>query len=297
MEIRELKAFVTVAQELNFRKASDLLGMSQPPLTRLISQMEERLSVKLFDRTTRSVSLTGEGLHLLSRAKEILKNVYDLENELKDLKKNKPSLIKVALHPSALHSNVPKLISAYKEQFPNVKFLISEAKTGAFVKNVDVMFGPNLFSSKAYEQFELQSHELGFLVSQDNPLARKNSIKFSDLKGQTLIFHGRSENLGFQKELGEFLKKKKIPVNIYYKRSGESCPHLAVTGKGILISSKKLIPESAGGKFIPLEDYYPKLRIYATWETENQTLPMKAFVSFLQEQKSIPGSGMDYHFN
>ncbi len=63
MELRELKAFIAVAEELNFRKAADRLNMSQPPLTRLISLMEENLNTKLFTRTTRSVELTGAGLH------------------------------------------------------------------------------------------------------------------------------------------------------------------------------------------------------------------------------------------
>ncbi len=58
MDIRELKAFTVVAQELNFRKASEALGMTQPPLTRLISNLEESLGVKLFHRTTRTVELT-----------------------------------------------------------------------------------------------------------------------------------------------------------------------------------------------------------------------------------------------
>ena len=69
MEIRSLKAFITIAEELNFRKAADKLNITQPPLTRMITQLESDLGCKLFNRTTRSVELTGAGIHLLQKGR------------------------------------------------------------------------------------------------------------------------------------------------------------------------------------------------------------------------------------
>ncbi|MFL6123661.1 LysR family transcriptional regulator, partial [Actinophytocola sp.] len=72
MEIRELTYFRAVAEELNFSRAAERLGIAQPPLSRAISQLERRLGVRLFDRDTRQVSLTPAGEVLLTEAIHVL---------------------------------------------------------------------------------------------------------------------------------------------------------------------------------------------------------------------------------
>ncbi|MDQ3783866.1 MAG: LysR family transcriptional regulator, partial [Actinomycetota bacterium] len=72
LEVRELRYFVAVAEELNFSRAAGRLGMAQPPLSRAISQLEKRLGVQLFERSNRKVTLTAAGLTLLDEARSAL---------------------------------------------------------------------------------------------------------------------------------------------------------------------------------------------------------------------------------
>jgi LysR family transcriptional regulator, benzoate and cis,cis-muconate-responsive activator of ben and cat genes len=300
MDIRELKAFSVVAQELNFRKASEILGMTQPPLTRLISNLEESLGVKLFHRTTRSVELTGEGVFLLNRARQILGEMDILESDIRAIGKAKSKTIKLSLQPCAIHTSIPRLISSFKEQFPNIKFQIVETtfknpEDDLRKGKVDISMGNEQKTTEEFQQFPLEAYALGMLINKRNPLSKKKSIQFQDLTGETLIFHGKQEHLGFQEDFHNLMKSKKIPVKVYYKKLGESCGNLVIVDKGLLITSKKFVPKSSEVIFVPFSDFVPKQKITAMWSNKSQSPEVKSMISFMEEHSSVPHSDMDYH--
>ncbi|WPU64317.1 LysR family transcriptional regulator [Peredibacter starrii] len=300
MESRELKAFVILAEELNFRKAAERLNMSQPPLSRLINQMEYDLGVKLFNRSTRQVELTGAGLHLLKKGKDLLSQMEKMEMEVRSLPKMKEKKLHFSFTHSAFHSNIPRIISSFKEQFPKVEIEIEEHTLSSlerFLKSgkVDIAFGVNDFKDSAIEKMAVQTHEIGVLVPIHNPLAKKKTIRPQDLEGETLIFHGKHENLGFQSEFLEYLKSKDVHPKVYYKKRKESCPTLVTHGKGLLITSRSMMHTREGAIFVPFAEYSPRLKIFANWARENKSLPLQMFLNFLEEQTSVPSSEMDYH--
>lgn len=84
MEFRVLKYFLTVVREENITKAANILHITQPTLSRQLAQLEEDIGVKLFDRGTRKISLTNEGMLLRRRAEEIISLVDKTEQELNE---------------------------------------------------------------------------------------------------------------------------------------------------------------------------------------------------------------------
>lgn len=301
MDFRELKAFITVAEELNFRKASELLNMTQPPLTRLISQMEEDLGVKLFVRTTRKVELTGAGVHLLNESKNLLESIHKIEKEVRSIGRLKTGSIKVGLYGPVFHSELPKVISSFKEQFKGIKLDMSEVTSSNqlnYLKSgkLDVCFTDKEIDDEILGSQKILQMELGFLVHPQHKFAKKKSIKLTDLKNETLIFHGKHENLGFQQEFHTILRKKDIDVQVYYKKKKESCPHLAIMDKGIILSSKSMANHNHTGlKFVPLADYSSTLKFFVVWNKSNVDVSLKAFLSFFNESHQTPSSDMDYH--
>ena len=300
MEVRELKAFIAVAEELNFRKAAERLNISQPPLTRIINQLEAALGVKLFTRTTRSVELTGAGLHLLKKGKDILAQISQTEMEVRTLQKTKSGKLHLSLNYGAIHSDLPRLISSFKEQFPKISVVIVESSFSNLASSlrsakIDMAFCPNIFKEQVLNQVPIQSHEIGLLISKINPLSQKKFLKLNDLEGETLIYHGKHEHLGFQEEFLEFLKLKDIRPKVYYKKSKESCAILVGEGKGLLLTSKRAAHITKEAVYIPFAEYSPRVKFYATWSLDNPSLPLKAFVNFLEEK--APSSEMDGHLS
>lgn len=300
MEIRELRAFITVAEELNFRKAAERLNISQPPLTRIINQLEADLNVKLFNRTTRSVELTGAGLHLLKKGKEIIAQLSQTEMEVRTLQKTKTGKLHLSLNFGAIHSDLPRLISSFKEQFPKISVVVVESSFSNLASNlrsakIDMAFCPNIFKEQSLNQLPIQAQEIGLLISKDNALSQKKSLKLNDLEGETLIYHGKHEHLGFQEEFLDFLKLKDVRSKIYYKKTKESCSILVGAGKGLLLTSKRAAHISEDAVFVPFTEYSPKVKFYATWSANNTSLPLKAFINFLEEK--APTSEMDGHLS
>lgn len=299
MEIRELKAFVILAEELNFRKAAERLGMTQPPLTRLIKQLEHDLEAKLFKRTTRSVELTPAGLHLLQRGKSLIAEFTKTEMEIKKLHQLKVGRLRIALSGPALHSTVPRLISHFKSEFPKVSVELvdnpKDLKACLADGRVDISFGVNKITDVDFCMRSIETYELGLLIPRDNVLSRKKSIKLCDLEGQTLIFHNRHEHLGFQAEFYEFLKSKGITPRVYYKKSREVCGHLVLLGKGLLITSKKFVDARTEAVYVPFAEYDPKVDILAMWGAGNSSISLKAFLNFLDRPEPSPSPASEAH--
>ncbi|MEX3101932.1 MULTISPECIES: LysR family transcriptional regulator [unclassified Streptomyces] len=112
MEIRELRYFVAVAEELHFGKAAERLGMAQPPLSRAIVQLERRLGVALLERTSRRVTLTGAGAVLLAEGRAILSAVTAAERRTRRAAAAEPSLV-LAVKSGTAGELLAKLLDAY----------------------------------------------------------------------------------------------------------------------------------------------------------------------------------------
>jgi DNA-binding transcriptional LysR family regulator len=112
VETRELRYFVSVAEELHFGRAAERLGIAQPPLSRTIARLERRLGVALLERTSRKVSLTEAGAVLLTEGRAILGALATAERRTQRAATNRPSLV-LATKAGASRELLTKLLDAY----------------------------------------------------------------------------------------------------------------------------------------------------------------------------------------
>jgi DNA-binding transcriptional LysR family regulator len=126
MELRHLRYFVAVAEELNFRRAAERLHLAQPPLSTQIKALEAELGAKLFERSTRSVRLTPSGRVFLDEARLVLMAAEQAEQSVRKAEHGLTGTLRIGLlAPTATH-RLARMLRRYRQIFPGVQFSLYE---------------------------------------------------------------------------------------------------------------------------------------------------------------------------
>src|SRR5919198_2934507 len=127
LDTRLLRAFVTVADELNFTRAAGRLFLAQQALSAQVRQLEARLGVQLFERTTRRVSLTPAGERLLPHARATLDALDEGIRELDAARRAERATLRVGLSGAAMVPVVGETLRRFAERHPDVELVVSNA--------------------------------------------------------------------------------------------------------------------------------------------------------------------------
>jgi DNA-binding transcriptional LysR family regulator len=137
LELRHLRYFVAVAEELHFGRAAGRLHLSQPPLSQQIRRLEEILGYPLFVRTSRSVKLTSAGEILLERARRTLRNVQRDIDEIRSVGEGEVGSLNVGFVGSAMLTMLPEIFRKYREAYPRVHLRLYESFTSEVVNGLE----------------------------------------------------------------------------------------------------------------------------------------------------------------
>ena len=219
MEIRVLKYFLTVVREQSITRAAEVLHITQPTLSRQLAQMEDEIGVRLFERGSRKITLTNEGLLLRRRAEEILQLVDKTEKEL--IVQDEQIEGKITLGCGELGSVqlLPDLFESFREKYPLVTFDIYSA-TADHVKEqmdrglVDIGLLLEPIDIEKYDFIRLDMKERWVVVMcPDRPLAKKKNITAKDLSKLPLIMPRR---LKVQSELASWFGDYYEGLNVLF---------------------------------------------------------------------------------
>jgi DNA-binding transcriptional LysR family regulator len=129
MELRHLRYFVTVAEELHFRRAAERLNMTQPPLSQQIRQLEDELGVQLFNRVGRSIELSDAGRVFLEEAQQTLAQVEYAVQAARRAARGEIGRLVVGFVGTAAYRVLPSTLRVFQERFPNVEVVLREMTT------------------------------------------------------------------------------------------------------------------------------------------------------------------------
>ena len=137
IELRHLRYFVAVAEELHFGRAAKRLHLSQPPLSQQIQRLEAILGYPLFTRTSRSVKLTIAGEAFLPRARQTLRNMQRDMDETRSIGRGEVGSLHVGFVGSAMLATLPRIFQAYREAYPKVHLRLHESFTSRVMEGME----------------------------------------------------------------------------------------------------------------------------------------------------------------
>lgn len=198
MDLRTLRYFVTVAEELNITKAADKLSMSQPPLSFQMKALEKELETELFIRGKRHLQLTESGRLLYRHAKEILNLAEKTSSEIRSMSNGISGTISIGLVEGSAPNIAASWIAEFMKRYPGISFRIMDGNSDELIEklrsglvNLAVITSP--CDQTLLNSFKVGQEKMHAFMSSENPLAKipGNTICLSDLKDQPLIVPSR----------------------------------------------------------------------------------------------------------
>ena len=261
MELRHLKYFVAVAKEGNIGRASSILHISQPPLTRQIKQLEDQLGVQLFKRSVKGVELTDVGKTLYDEAINILSLVDVAISRTKRAAEGIIGRLDVAIFGSGVFEIAPRLLLRFRESFPDVQIVLhtmnkTEQIEALRQRRIKIGFNrliPDL-PDVGVKTIAVESIVVG--VHKSNPLSKKEVISFSELASEPIVLFPNIGRPNFADFILSQFYKYDITPNVA-QVVGDAATGIALVASGFGVC---FVPESAmsfgatGVKYIPLKE-------------------------------------------
>jgi DNA-binding transcriptional LysR family regulator len=201
-DLNDLQAFRAVVEQGSFRKAADAVRISQPALSRRIEKLEDALGVRLFDRTTRKVSLTQAGRGFMPSVERLLDDLDVALLGISEVASNRLGHVTVACVPSAAYYFMPRVIAHYHRQFPRIKVKVLDSSAHevlSAVVNGEADFGLSFLGTlEAEVDFEPLVQESYVLACRrDHPLAGRTSVTWDEFYQQDYISLGKTSGNRF----------------------------------------------------------------------------------------------------
>lgn len=200
MELRVLRYFLAVVREENILRASEVLHITQPSLSRQLAQLEEELGAKLFERGNRKITLTEAGILLRRRAEEMVSLADKTEQEFLALNGGDDisGMISIGGGELSSVSELAKMIRSFSEKYPNINFNFYSGNADSIKDRIDkgvldfgLLLEPVDIDKYDYLRMPVKEHWV-VVIPPDSPLAEKEFITPQDLADKPLILPSRN---------------------------------------------------------------------------------------------------------
>jgi DNA-binding transcriptional LysR family regulator len=196
VDLRQLKYFVTVAEELSFVRAAQRLHMSQPPLSQHIKALEEELGVELLFRNKREVRLTDAGRVFLAESRDLLARAQAVTHRTRQAAGGEQAELRVGMATSALFHVLPRLLERLAEQLPGVRISVTDMNSEEQVRSLgvdklDLAFIHARADLRGLQQLRVVTDTFALVLPAGHPMAARANLALSDVQSEPMVAFSR----------------------------------------------------------------------------------------------------------
>lgn len=248
-DLKQIRCFVAVGEELHFKRAAKRMFMSQPPLSRQIRLLEHELNTQLFIRTSRSVKLTPAGSAFLKDARRLLALADNAAQQAQRISRGESGFLRLGFTAGSSYSFLPNLLAQLKRSIQDVDIELHEMVTQQQIEalhhgDIDVGLLRSPVEGDGFERLCVAREPMMLAVPRGHPLAKSRTPALVDLAGHPFITFHPADGSYFYDLIDRSFKNELIPTS-YVQRVSQihSILALVAAGQGIALvpaSSKAL---------------------------------------------------------
>ena len=293
MEIRQLRYAVATADSQSFSRAAAALNVKQSTLSRRVLQLEARLGVKLFERTTRGAEPTENGRVFIEQARRIVTDVENLHTTARAVSYGEQGRIAVGFSSSLMAGQLKNAFVDYLARYPNVQFDGVEAGPERLFQNLqsrtlDIAVVPAGLDATGFQSRALWSERLMAVLLDDNQLTQHDRIHWHDLRREVFVVPSGGLGPILGNLLSARLTAQGYRPNIIYQDTSLESVLAMITAKRFV----SIATEASQGVTWPnlhfREIYDPsgpaRLEYALYWRAENENPALKRFFKLIEER-------------
>jgi len=264
MELRHLRYFVAVAEELSFSRAAEKLNMAQPPLSHQIKALEEELGVLLFERAQRRIFLTGPGKLFLERTLDILARVDTAKIDVRKAAHGEIGSLALGYTASSMFGQfLPQTLQQFRAVHPLVAVSLHEMASldqlhalSDRILDLGILRWPASDVAPQLKLDAFRATRLTAVLAADHPLATRAALTIADLHAESFITYPRGAGTGLYQQIIDLCRRAGYRPNVIREsREASAMVGLAAAGVGIAIMPDDVrCIDIAGAVYRPISD-------------------------------------------
>jgi DNA-binding transcriptional LysR family regulator len=290
IELRHIKYFIAVAEELNFSRAAARLHIAQPPLSVQIQDLERRLGVQLFDRSGRRTALTPEGEVFLMEVREIIDQVSRASHAVNQVAHGELGRLRVTGISSAFPTVLAEIVPGFRAEHPNIVLDLREYGTQQGIDalhagSVDVAFVRLGSPVDGLEIEEIQTSYFEAVVPFDHGLAGKSSVDLAELAAEPAIVTARHISpYYYDSTIAAFANAGVSPRTVVEATSIAGQLNYVACGMGVsLVPATFKATSPPRVRWIPLRQSVVSTELAIAWASGHTSRILDRFLQFTRQ--------------
>ncbi|MGO3408544.1 LysR substrate-binding domain-containing protein [Marinomonas sp.] len=292
--IDAMRAFVSVVTEGSFSRAAELLQLSPQLVSKYVSQLEDKLNVRLLNRTTRRVNLTEAGMQYLQHAQQILASIDEMDQQLGGLHQNPKGTLRISAPVSFSIKHLAPLLAEFQKQYPliDLDLQLNDRKADVVDEGFDVVLRIGELKSSSLVAKHVAPVRVILCASPDYLKQHGTPICPEDLKHHRYLHYSYME-MDDRESIFPWLRSKNIEKSgAFQSNNGDVLVEAAIAGAGIALQPTFIAGEAIRkGQLVPvLLDFEPKVMgLYALYAHRKLLASkVRCFVDFLDGYFGAP---------